>query len=386
MDRSDVCVLVPTRNEAETVADVVRGYLEEGFDEVLVMDGASEDGTRDLAREAGARVEQQSGIGKGQAVREAVLHHVERPYVLLVDGDGTYLPSDAETMLEPLDRGYEHVVGNRFADMREGAMTTLNRVGNRLINRAFSLVHGDSFGDILSGYRAFTRASFERMTLTADGFGIETEMAVECARRNVRTTTVPITYLPRPSGSNTNLHPVKDGGIIFLELYRKAKTSNPLFYFGSVGVLATLFGGGLGAYVGIEWVTRGISHEVMAVVASFAILFGVQLLMFGVLSDLILTLHHEVMRRVDDVDPGRGRQRAGERAHGGEALAGTDGGTDLDDEGVTGTGTGAGTGTGTGTRTGPVEGDAGSRAGDGGRQRTDERSRTDERGSDVGAE
>jgi dolichol-phosphate mannosyltransferase len=367
MDRSDVCVLVPTRNEAETVADVVRGYLDEGFDEVLVMDGGSDDGTPELAREAGARVEQQSGIGKGQAVREAVLHSVERPYVLLVDGDGTYLVEDAAAMLEPLDRGYEHVVGNRFADMREGAMTTLNRVGNRLINRAFALVHGDSFGDILSGYRAFTRASFERMTLTADGFGIETEMAVECARRNLRTTTVPITYLPRPSGSNTNLHPVKDGGIIFLELYRKAKTSNPLFYFGSVGVLATLFGGALGAYVGVEWVTRGISHEVMAVAASFAILFGVQLLMFGVLSDLILTLHHEVMRRVDDVDPGRGRRPAGERARGGGTLAGTDGGTDLaGDEGVAGTDAGA------------VDRGAGTPAGDG------ERSPGDERGADAG--
>jgi dolichol-phosphate mannosyltransferase len=302
MDPRDVCVLVPTRNEAETVAEVVRGFRDHGFENVLVVDGDSEDGTREAAEAAGARVRTQSGTGKGQAVREAVERFVEAEYVLLVDGDGTYRPEDADRMLAPLGEGYDHVIGNRFADMRDGAMSGFNRVGNRIINWAFGLVHGGSFGDILSGYRAFTRSSFRRMTLSADGFGIETEMAVECARRKLQTRTVPITYLPRPAGSNTNLHPVRDGGIIFLELYRRAKTNNPLFYFGSVGVVATVFGVGLGAYVGIEWVTRGISHEVMAVVASFAILFGVQLLMFGVLSDLILTLHRETVNRIEGVE------------------------------------------------------------------------------------
>jgi dolichol-phosphate mannosyltransferase len=52
----------------------------------------------------------------------------------------------------------------------------------------------------------------------------------------------------------------------------------------------------IAAYVGVEWVTRGISHEVLAVVAAFAILVGVQLLMFGVLADLILSLHRERLR------------------------------------------------------------------------------------------
>jgi dolichol-phosphate mannosyltransferase len=303
LDRDDVCVLLPTLDEAETIGEVVEGYRDAGYDDVLVMDGGSTDATRAVAREAGARVERQSGVGKGQAVREAVSKHVAAPYVLLADGDGTYRPAEADRMVEPLGEGYDHVIGDRFADMKEGAMTTMNKVGNRLINAAFGVVHGRNFGDILSGYRAFTRASFERMTLTADGFGIETEMAVECVRRGLSTTVVPITYLPRPAGSNTNLNPVRDGGIIFLELYRRAKTNNPLFYFGSVGALSTVVGVVLAAYVGYEWfVPPRVSHEVIAVVSAFAILFGVQLLMFGVLSDLILTLHRETIKRIADVE------------------------------------------------------------------------------------
>jgi len=113
---------------------------------------------------------------------------------------------------------------------------------------------------------------------------------------------MPITYRPRPAGSTANLRPFRDGGIILLEIYRRAKTNNPLFYFGSVGVLSLCTGAGVGGYVGVEWLTRRVSHEVLAVVAGFAILFGVQLLMFGVLADLLLSLHREQMDRLDDRD------------------------------------------------------------------------------------
>jgi glycosyltransferase (TIGR04182 family) len=295
----DVCVLVPTYDEAETIADVVEGFRAEGFDSVLVIDGGSTDGTRELAREAGARVVEQTGSGKGQAVREA-LEFVEREFVLMADGDGTYRTDQAERMVEPLLSGEaDHVIGNRFADMQPGAMSRLNRIGNRVINRAFRAVHGREFGDILSGYRAFSRESVERFVLTADGFGIETELAVECAKHGVETAVVPITYEARPDESETNLRPFRDGAVIILTLYQMTKTNNPLFYFGSVGLVSTLVGVVLAVYVAVEWVTRNVSHEVIAVVAGVAVLFGVQLVMFGVLSDLIVTVNREQTRQFE---------------------------------------------------------------------------------------
>ena len=301
VDPDDVCILVPTYEEAETIGSVIDSYVAEGFEHVLVIDGGSTDGTRDIAEKHGARVVVQSGSGKGQAVREA-MRYIERPYVLMVDGDATYRADDAERMLEPLFAGEaEHVIGNRFANMESGAMSRLNRVGNGIINRAFRFIHGRNLQDILSGYRAFTYRSFQRLNLTADGFGIETEMAVECVKHNVHTSVVPITYQPRPDESETNLRPFRDGGVILLTLYQMAKTNNPLFYFGSVGVLSTLVGVVLAAYVAIEWITRSISHEVIAVVAGVAVLFGVQLLMFGVLSDLIVTLNREQTHQMEEL-------------------------------------------------------------------------------------
>lgn len=298
MDPGDVCVLIPTLDEAETIGDVVRGFRDQGFDRVLVIDGHSNDDTPDIAREAGADVVQQTGRGKGAAVREGI-ERIERPYVILVDGDGTYRPADAQALLDPLDDDADHVIGNRFADLAPGAMSRLNRFGNWLINRVFTVVHGRYLYDILSGYRAFTTESAARLGLESTGFGIETEMSVECVRQNVPITVEPIHYDPRPDGSATNLRPVRDGGVILFTLYRLAKMNNPLFYFGSLGTLSSLVGVVLAAYVGWDWIANDVSHEVLTVVGAFAILFGVQLLMFGVLSDLIVTLHQEQRRRLD---------------------------------------------------------------------------------------
>ncbi|EMA45105.1 S-layer glycoprotein N-glycosyltransferase AglJ [Halococcus saccharolyticus] len=311
VDRGEVCVLLPTYDEAATIGDVIAAFSDRGFSNVLVVDGHSTDGTREIAREHGARVLTQSGhgrgAGKGQAVREGVAR-ADAPYVLLLDGDGTYRPEDADALLEPLLSGEaEHVIGDRYADMADGAMTRLNGVGNRLINRAFQYIHGRDLGDILSGYRAFTTASFERCNPSSEGFGIETELAVECVKRGIPTTVVPIRYRARPDGSETNLRPVRDGGKILLTLYRLAKTNNPLFYFGSAGGLAGLVGAVVAAYVAIEWITLGISHEVLAVASAFAIIVGVQLVMFGVLSDMILAINREQTRRFEELV---GRRRA----------------------------------------------------------------------------
>jgi dolichol-phosphate hexosyltransferase len=296
----EVCVLIPTLDEAATIGDVIEGFHEQGYTNVVVIDGDSADETRAVARAHGAQVLTQSGDGKGQAVREA-LEYVTVPYVLMVDGDGTYDPADADRMLGPLSRGYEHVIGNRFADMDDDAMKALNGFGNRLINRSFRFIHGAAYDDILSGYRAFTTESFERLSLDSDGFTIETELAVECVKHGVETAVVPISYRARPEESETNLHPLRDGGTIVLALYSLAKTNNPLFYFGSLGVAGILSGGAIAMYVLWQWVQYQQGHEIMAIVSAAAILLGVQLLMFGVLSDMLVTLHREQRRRLEQI-------------------------------------------------------------------------------------
>ena len=106
-----------------------------------------------------------------------------------------------------------------------------------------------------------------------------------------------------PSGSQANLRPFRDGAVILLTLYTLARTNNPLFYFGSLGAGSATVGAGIAAFVAYDWfVPPRTPHNILAIVAAAAILLGVQLLMFGVLSDLVVTLHREQMRLIERIE------------------------------------------------------------------------------------
>ncbi|HDR73275.1 MAG TPA: S-layer glycoprotein N-glycosyltransferase AglJ [Methanoculleus sp.] len=296
----DVCIFIPTLNEAPTIGSLIRRFRERGYRHILVVDGNSSDGTADIARTEGARVEIQTGRGKGNAIIEA-LDLIDRPYVLMLDGDGTYAPEEAEVMLRPLFEGADHVIGNRLENPDAGALTRLNRFGNAVINYLFKMAHGMYLFDILSGYRAFTLASAKMLHLKESGFEIETEMAAEAVRHGQNVAVVPVQYRTRP-GTDTKLSPLKDGLKIISTVYRMAKMSNPLFYFGLIGLIFVAFGSVTGLYVIYEWFQR-IEHIPLTILTMLLLVLGFNIFMFGVISDMILTFHREVMREIYRLKP-----------------------------------------------------------------------------------
>lgn len=298
VERNEVCIFIPTLNEAPTIGELVEGLRQRDFPHILVMDGNSTDGTPDIARAAGADVRNQTGRGKGNAIIEAV-DIIDKPYVLMLDGDGTYSPDDAERMLEPLGRGFDHVIGDRLASPEAGAFTRLNLLGNQILNTMFRIAHGKDLSDILSGYRAFTLHSIRQMTLKEAGFEIETEMAVEAVRNGQRVTVVPVRYLARP-GTLTKLNPFQDGLRIFSTIYRLAKMNNPIFYFGIIGLFISLLGGVIGIYVVLEWL-KNIEHLPLTILTVLLITMGFQIFMFGVISDMLLGFHRETTRQIEQL-------------------------------------------------------------------------------------
>ncbi len=298
IERDEVCIFIPTLNEAPTIAELIGEFKERGFRHILVMDGHSTDGTPDIARAAGAVVRTQTGRGKGNAIIEAVAI-IDKPYVLMLDGDGTYAPDDAERMLDPLGLGFDHVIGDRLAGPEGEAFTRLNLLGNQILNLMFKLAHGRDLHDILSGYRAFTLPSIRQMTLKESGFEIETEMAVEAVRHGQRITVVPVRYLARP-GTATKLNPLQDGARIFSTIYRLAKMNNPIFYFGIIGLFISLAGSAIGVYVVLEWL-RNIEHLPLTILTVLLITIGFQIFMFGVISDMLLGFHRETTRQIEQL-------------------------------------------------------------------------------------
>jgi dolichol-phosphate hexosyltransferase len=301
-EKDEICILIPTLNEDLTIGKIVREFRELGYNNILVIDGKSTDNTVKAAIEAGAHVRTQSGKGKGSAIIEA-FGIIEQPYILMLDGDGTYSPNDAEKMLSPLFSGFDQVIGDRLVSAEKGAFSRLNLFGNHVLNFLFKIAHSRDLHDILSGYRAFKQPAVRQMNLKEEGFQIETEISVEAVRNGQNIMVVPVKYSRRP-GTATKLSPFQDGVRIVSTIYRLARMNNPLFYFGMMGIVISFLGILTGIYVTYEWF-QGINHIPLTILTMLLIVVGVEIFMFGMISDMLLVFHREIIREVQLVQPRR---------------------------------------------------------------------------------
>jgi len=89
---------------------------------------------------------------------------------------------------------------------------------------------------------------------------------------------------------------------ILSAIYRFAKTNNPLFYFGLIGACLTLAGGVLAIYVLVEWLNH-IEHIPLTILTVLLIMVGIEIFMFGVIGDMLLAFHREVVREIQRMQP-----------------------------------------------------------------------------------
>ena len=201
-----VTAIVPARNEAPCIADVVRGLLalrrpggEALLFEVLVADNGSTDGTAQIAMQAGALIVDVPQPGYGMACWQAVL--ASRGDVLLfVDGDGAADPLDAAALLAELAQGAELVIGVRHAP-DAGAMTTTQRFGNglacALMRRLWRMPVSD-----LGPHRAIRRSAFDALDMRDRGFGWTVEMQVRAHVLGLRVAQCPVRWHARTGGAS----------------------------------------------------------------------------------------------------------------------------------------------------------------------------------------
>lgn len=216
-----VSAIIGALNEAASIGDVVRGCLRHGgADEVIVVDDGSADPTAEVAEAAGARViRHPHNLGKGAALRRAA-GEARGELLLTLDGDGQDDPRDLPRLVRGIDGGADLVIGSRFAGtLRPGAITAVNRIGNRALTAALNLLYGVRLSDTQAGMRAIRRELWQRLPLRARRYEIETEVLVRAIQAGARVVEVPVTRSAREHG-RSGLSGARDGARILACMLR----------------------------------------------------------------------------------------------------------------------------------------------------------------------
>jgi len=202
-----VLVILPAHNEAENVGAVLHAMPEEveGYPVMaLVVDDASEDGTSDVARSAGAvvaRLPIRRGGGLALRVGYEIALEFDAVAVVTMDADGQHVPDEIPLLIKPILAGDADMVnGSRVLGEFERE-SVVRHVGVHFFSWLVTVLTGSRVTDVSNGYRAIRAEILKQLVLDQDQFWTS-ELLIEVMRHRLRIIEVPITVRARASGSS----------------------------------------------------------------------------------------------------------------------------------------------------------------------------------------
>lgn len=290
----DIVVVIPTMNEEEGITSTINSVkqsLDGKFSyKIVVVDGLSSDKTVENAKALGAKVIMQRRKGYGDALQAGFYYvdtRLKSHITVMLDADGTYEPKDIVKMAEIIMNGEaDFVIGNRFANLERGAMTRMNKFGNKLLSSIARKLLKIKITDTQCGLRAFRTDLATIFYTSALGMPFATEMLASIYSYRIKIKEIPTSYHERIG--KTKLTPLQDGMGILGTIIRLMRDTRPLSLFGSIGLLLISIGVFTGAEVIVEYLqTQTVQRIPTAIFSALLLILGVQSISVGLISDLI---------------------------------------------------------------------------------------------------
>ncbi|MGO8186380.1 glycosyltransferase family 2 protein [Rhizobium leguminosarum] len=232
-----VSIVVPARNEAGNIEDIVKRLPDMGpDDELIFIEGNSTDTTWNAIQEVQQRygsersilIAQQDGKGKGDAVRKG-FSIATKDVLMILDADMTVPPEDLPKFYNAIKDGKgEFINGTRLVyPMEKEAMRFFNLLGNKFFALAFSFVLGQRYKDTLCGTKVISRSNYLKLQANRSYFGDfdpfgDFDLIFGAARMGLKIVEVPIGYRERVYGE-TNISRWRHGAILLAMLVFAAR-------------------------------------------------------------------------------------------------------------------------------------------------------------------
>jgi glycosyltransferase involved in cell wall biosynthesis len=226
-----VVLVIPTLNEEQSIAEVVRNIPRQVVSRIIVTDGGSGDATAARAKAAGADVID-AGQGYGRACLAAKMAADDADILVFMDGDGADAPQGIVNLVEPIQSGrYDFVIGSRARGKREpGSIAWHQLAAGRLAGWGMRLLYGVRYTDMCA-LRAIRRDILLGLGMRELTYGWNLEMQMRAARAGLRILEIPVDYHRRTGGrskvAGTLSGTIRAGGRIIATFVRIANETSP---------------------------------------------------------------------------------------------------------------------------------------------------------------
>lgn len=193
-----ITVIIPALDEEQAIGTVVNEVPRDLVSEIIVVDNGSIDRTAEVAEAAGARVIREPMRGYGAACLAGAMAASHADVLVFLDGDRSDDPREMPVVLAPLlDGRADLVIGSRTAGFTEkGALTSQQRLGNRLVTWIVRLLYGVTLTDI-GPFRAIRASVLRDLGMEHKTYGWPVEMVVKAAKKGYRVMNVPVSCRKR---------------------------------------------------------------------------------------------------------------------------------------------------------------------------------------------
>jgi glycosyltransferase involved in cell wall biosynthesis len=209
----NVCILVPTYNNAKTLAPLLEDLQKINAYIIVVNDGSTDETQNILDHYTGIHsISYSPNKGKGIALRRGFSAAVSQgyQYAISIDSDGQHFVRDIPAFLDCLEKNPgAMIIGAR--NMDQSSVPGKSSFGHRFSNFWFKVETGIQLPDTQSGFRLYPVQRLQSMTFITRRFEFEIEVIVRSAWNGIPVTSVPVSVYYAPPGERvSHFRPVAD--------------------------------------------------------------------------------------------------------------------------------------------------------------------------------
>lgn len=285
MESKSVSVIIPAYNEESAIGSVLEELLREmsawnrnNVEIIVINDGSSDDTAKIVSQFEKVRlVNHRKNKGYGSAIKTGI-REAAGDIIVWYDADGQHRPEDLLKLITKMDEeDLDYCIGIRDRDSYEEKS---RRLGKKILKGILRFIVKEDLKDFNSGMRGFKReVIMPYLSLLPNTFGASTVTTLLMLEQEHYGGEVSITVRKRTGKSSVKQ--VRDGFRTIALILQIIILFQPMRILGKCGLGLCMIGTLYGILCALQW--RGG----IPTLASILIIFGFQLICFGVLSDQI---------------------------------------------------------------------------------------------------